>query len=108
MSFNDLGWDAPLDACCRAHDLCPRSVGANSEVTTFFDTFTAVFINKSNFTLSDCVCDNILGNCLTHVGIRGAVIWAIYVTTVKECVRYYGIQPFGTLMLNYNSNRWLQ
>lgn len=112
MDFNDLGWDAQLDICCRAHDICPLSIGAHKWVQThtFINgrNFISNFSNDSNYTRSDCDCDHRLGECLVTCGLRGAVIWAIYVKTVQECVRYNGIEPFAYDTLKYNFNRWLQ
>lgn len=42
---------------------------------------------------------------IQNVGLRGAVIWAIYVRTVEKCIRYNGIEPFGTATLENNFNR---
>lgn len=46
----------PTDSCCRAHDLCPSSIHAQSDK---FD-----LKNSGKFTRSHCDCDNEFYRCL--------------------------------------------
>ncbi|CAG9827690.1 unnamed protein product [Diabrotica balteata] len=55
-NYFDLGTDSAVDSCCRAHDLCPVKVMANSKK---YD-----LVNNSLFTKSHCRCDDELFQCL--------------------------------------------
>ncbi|XP_074598478.1 acidic phospholipase A2 PA4-like [Brevipalpus obovatus] len=55
-NFHDLGSEADVDRCCRAHDHCPRRMEA-------FEAENGV-INFSLFTRSHCECDESFYNCL--------------------------------------------
>ncbi|KAG5891726.1 hypothetical protein JTB14_000329 [Gonioctena quinquepunctata] len=54
--YFDLGVNAAVDACCRAHDLCPAKILPNKEKYNV--------INNSLYTKSHCKCDDGLFNCL--------------------------------------------
>lgn len=58
--YDDLGIAQNSDKCCRAHDLCPKSISA---FTTKYHYYNMGFI-----TLSHCSCDEKLFNCLKRVG----------------------------------------
>lgn len=107
ISQNELGWDAALDSCCRTHDSCPRSVPPRTQLVQNHGSYLSILTNDSDFTQSDCLCDAILGECLVKVGTRGAIIWAIYVRSVQQCIVYNGISTMGQNLLRYNFNRWL-
>lgn len=57
--YNDLGWNAAVDRCCRQHDHCPRIIEAFSKKYNYF--------NYRFHTLSECECDERFRTCLKRV-----------------------------------------
>ncbi|KAJ8935997.1 hypothetical protein NQ318_009677 [Aromia moschata] len=55
-NYFDLGTESTVDACCRAHDLCPVKIRAYSKRYNL--------TNNSLYTKSHCKCDDRLFNCL--------------------------------------------
>lgn len=75
-SYNDLGFEADIDICCRAHDFCPVRLGAFSSGYGLF--------NWSFYTRSHCSCDQNFLDCLEKADSPVAsVVMRLYFNIMK-------------------------
>lgn len=75
-SYNDLGFEADIDICCRAHDFCPVRLGA---FTSGYGLF-----NWSFYTRSHCSCDQNFLDCLERADSPVAsVVMRLYFNVMK-------------------------
>lgn len=75
-SYNDLGFEADIDICCRAHDFCPVRLGAFSSGYGLF--------NWSFYTRSHCSCDQNFLDCLERADSPVAsVVMRLYFNVMK-------------------------
>lgn len=74
--YYDLGAEASVDSCCRAHDLCPVKVRAYQQRYNL--------TNQSLYTKSHCKCDDILFDCLkNHPSPTAQIMGNIYFNLVQ-------------------------
>ncbi|KAJ8975352.1 hypothetical protein NQ317_000280 [Molorchus minor] len=75
-NYFDLGSEPKVDACCRAHDLCPVKIRAYSQKYNL--------TNNSLYTKSHCKCDENLFQCLKSSNAQSANIMGnIYFNLVQ-------------------------
>lgn len=75
-SYHDLGSEASIDKCCRTHDLCPTKVRGYQ---TRYE-----LENKSLYTKSHCICDDMFYSCLKHSNSSaGNVLGTIYFNVIQ-------------------------
>lgn len=79
-NYHDLGSEANVDMCCRAHDLCPVKVRAYSRRYNI--------TNGSLYTKSHCKCDDKLYDCLKNSSSQTAKLMGnVYFNLVQvPCV----------------------
>ncbi|XP_055712570.1 uncharacterized protein LOC129807377 [Phlebotomus papatasi] len=75
-TYHDLGTEAPMDMCCRTHDLCPVKVRAYQKRYNLN--------NNSLYTKSHCVCDDMLYSCLKRTNTSASqLMGTIYFNVVQ-------------------------
>ncbi|XP_055681716.1 phospholipase A2 hemilipin isoform X2 [Lutzomyia longipalpis] len=75
-TYHDLGMEAPMDMCCRTHDLCPVKVRAYQKRYNLN--------NNSLYTKSHCTCDDMLLSCLKRTNTSASqLMGTIYFNVVQ-------------------------
>ncbi|CAH1369784.1 unnamed protein product [Tenebrio molitor] len=82
-SYEDLGYFAESDRCCREHDFCSKKIRPGETSSVFNLTNTGLIVR------SDCSCDARFYNCLKKVdsSVSKEMGFLYFMVFVKQCFR---------------------